>query len=307
MTTTTTTAEVLASARAALDSHEALMATVRASQINRKQLVRGLPSPPDQLLSLPPIPQRSPSPDSTPPSSPKLNPHLAKQLDQLKRNDLSPAKLARVAKYQNYIPEEETIRNDYSQQYVDSGEWPQNWVLGAELERRFEEYAFSQPSTTLCSLSFQRYPKQQKLLALKRAAVDAYASRPSFLPIAQLSSLHPCKFDVILIDPQYTEVTWEQLLELPIPALSADPSFIFLWVGHGSSDGLERGRELLAKWGFRRCEDIVWVKTNKTTNREPGVRTTRLIDVVLGVSDVELRRQIHHQLVDYSHARPSIV
>ena len=143
---TTATAEVLSSARAALDSHTALMATVRASQTNRKQVVRGLPSPldqPNQLLALPPIPQRSPSPESTPPSSPRLNPHLAKQLDQLKRNDLSAAKLARVAKYQNYVPEEETIRNDYSQQYVDSGEWPQNWVLGAELERRFEEYVFS--------------------------------------------------------------------------------------------------------------------------------------------------------------------
>ena len=272
--TATTTAEVLSSARAALDSHAALMTAVRTSQMNRKQVVRGLPSPPDQLLSLPPIPQRSPSPESPPPSSPELNPHLSKQLDQLKRNDLSPAKLARVAKYQNYSPEEETIRNDYSQQYVDSGEWPQNWVLGADLERRFEEYVFSQPSTTLCLWAPGRYPKQQKLLALKRAAVDVHGHRPVFLPMAQLSSLHPCKFDVILIDPQYTEVTWEQLLELPIPALSADPSFVFLWVGHGSSDGLERGRELLAKWGFRRCEDIVWVKTNKTTNRGPGVRKT---------------------------------
>ena len=51
-----------------------------------------------------------------------------------------PAKKARCARYQNYIPEEETIRNDYSQRYVDGGEWPQNWVVGAEMERRFEEY-----------------------------------------------------------------------------------------------------------------------------------------------------------------------
>lgn len=151
MATATATTEVLASARAALDSHAALVATVRASQANRKQVVRSLPSPPDQLVSLPPIPQRSPSPDSTPPSSPSLNSHLAKQLDQLKRNDLLPTKLARVAKYQNYVPEEETIRNDYSQQYVDSGEWPQNWVLGAELERRFEEFVCSRPNTTRCS------------------------------------------------------------------------------------------------------------------------------------------------------------
>jgi hypothetical protein len=27
--------------------------------------------------------------------------------------------------------------------------------------------------------------------------------------------------------------------------------------------GLEEGRLALRKWGFRRCEDIVWAKTNK--------------------------------------------
>lgn len=32
----------------------------------------------------------------------------------------------------------------------------------------------------------------------------------------------------------------------------------------------------MAKWGFRRCEDIVWVKTNQTTNRGPGVRRFHL-------------------------------
>ena len=34
-----------------------------------------------------------------------------------------------------------------------------------------------------------------------------------------------------------------------------------------SQEGLERGREVLAKWGSRRCEDVVWIKTNKTTNK----------------------------------------
>jgi len=55
------------------------------------------------------------------------------------RADLPLAKKARVAKYQNYVPEEETIRNDYNQRYVDGGEWPQNWVQGADPARRFEE------------------------------------------------------------------------------------------------------------------------------------------------------------------------
>ena len=117
-----------------------------------------------------------------------------------------------------------------------------------------------------------RYPKQQRLLALKKASVAALALPPTYLPFSELSSLQPSKFDVILIDPPFSSsFTWDDLQELPIPALSADPSFLLVWVGSGAGEGLERGREVMARWGFRRCEDIVWVKTNKTTNRGPGV------------------------------------
>jgi mRNA m6A methyltransferase non-catalytic subunit len=89
-----------------------------------------------------------------------------------------------------------------------------------------------------------------------------------------MRSLPPCKFDVILIDPPFSSsFTWDVLQDLPIPTLAADPSFVFLWVGSGVGEGLERGREVLAKWGYRRCEDVVWVKTNKVTNLGPGVST----------------------------------
>ncbi|KIM81933.1 hypothetical protein PILCRDRAFT_29225, partial [Piloderma croceum F 1598] len=170
------------------------------------------------------------------------------------RSDLPPVKRARVARYASYVPEEETIRNDYSQRYVDGGEWPQNWVLGAEPEHRFEEY-----------------PKQQRLLALKKASVNAHSLPPSYLPLSSLSTLHPCKFDVILIDPPFSSsFTWDHLQALPVPALAADPSFVFMWVGSGAGEGLERGREVLGKWGYRRCEDVVWVKTNRDNNRGPG-------------------------------------
>lgn len=94
---------------------------------------------------------------------------------------------------------------------------------------------------------------------------------PTYLPYTQLSTLNPTKFDVILLDPPYSSsFTWDNLQELPIPSLAADPSFVFLWVGSGAGEGLERGREILAKWGYRRCEDVVWVKTNKTKNHGPG-------------------------------------
>lgn len=117
-----------------------------------------------------------------------------------------------------------------------------------------------------------RYPKQQRLLSLKKTSVNTHCLPPSYLPLADMSSLQPSKFDVILLDPPFSSsFTWDHLQELPIPTLAGDPSFVFIWVGSGAGEGLERGREVLAKWGYRRCEDVVWVKTNKTSNKGPGV------------------------------------
>ncbi|KAJ3410072.1 N6-adenosine-methyltransferase subunit mettl14 [Chytridiales sp. JEL 0842] len=56
--------------------------------------------------------------------------------------------------------------------------------------------------------------------------------------------------------------SWDDIASLKIEEIAAVPSFVFLWTG--DSIGLERGREILAKWGYRRAEDIVWIKTNKT-------------------------------------------
>ncbi|PCH43013.1 MT-A70-domain-containing protein [Wolfiporia cocos MD-104 SS10] len=241
--------ECLASANELLAAHSALISRVRANQRNHRRQLRALHSPPHNILKLPLIPSPSPSPPPSRPASPLIVPQ-----PRPVRQDLPPAKRARVARYANYVPEEETIRNDYSQRYVDGGEWPQDWVLGADPEHRFEEY-----------------PKQQRLLALKKASVAAHSLPPTYLPYSELSSLHPSKFDVILIDPPFSSsFTWDDLQELPIPVLAADPSFVLMWVGSGAGEGLERGREVMARWGFRRCEDIVWVKTNHTSNRGPG-------------------------------------
>lgn len=49
-------------------------------------------------------------------------------------------------------------------------------------------------------------------------------------------------------------------MELDVGEVAAPRSFIFLWCG--SSDGLDLGRVCLRRWGFRRCEDICWIKTN---------------------------------------------
>ena len=129
----TSTVQVIAQANELLAAHASLILRVRSSQQNHRRQLHSLQPPPKQLLSLPLIPSPSPSPtlDDSAPSSPGVQPSP--------RQDLPPAKRARVVRYHNYVPEEETIRNDYSQRYVDGGEWPQSWVLGAEPECRFEE------------------------------------------------------------------------------------------------------------------------------------------------------------------------
>jgi len=110
---------------------------------------------------------------------------------------------------------------------------------------------------------------------LKAEHVNQNAHLPLLLPLVDtstnslMSSISPSRFDVILLRPLGT---WEETAELPIRNLSADPSFVFLWVGKGDDEGLEKGRECFAKWGFRRAEDIVWVKTNKNGRDVDGVK-----------------------------------
>lgn len=150
--------------------------------------------------------------------------------------------------------------NDYCQHYVDTGQRPQNFIRDYELHDRFEEY-----------------PKLKELIKLKNELIAQTATPPMYLKcdLMQSGSLNQldCKFDVILIDPPLEEYqrtqgvtktkfwTWDDVMRLEIEEVAASRSFIFLWCG--SSDGLDLGRQCLRKWGFRRCEDICWIKTNK--------------------------------------------
>mgnify|MGYP003729599675 CR=1 FL=1 len=150
--------------------------------------------------------------------------------------------------------------NDYCQHYVDTGQRPQNFIRDFELHDRFEEY-----------------PKLKELIRLKDELIAQTATPPMYLKCdlhqsGQLRRLD-CKFDVILIDPPLEEYqrtqgvtktkfwSWDSLMQLDIEEIAAPRSFVFLWCG--SSDGLDLGRQCLRKWGFRRCEDICWIKTNK--------------------------------------------
>lgn len=93
-----------------------------------------------------------------------------------------------------------------------------------------------------------------------------------------LNALLGSEFDVILIEPPLHEYqlankvyfdryyTWDEIKAIDVGSITSSRSFIFLWCG--SADGLDKGRECLKKWGFRRCEDICWIKTNKKSKTQ---------------------------------------
>ncbi|KAG2537779.1 hypothetical protein PVAP13_9NG334900 [Panicum virgatum] len=162
-------------------------------------------------------------------------------------------------------------QNDYSQNFVDTGLRPQNFIRELELTSVVEDY-----------------PKLRELIQRKDEIVANSASAPMYYKCdLKEHVLSPdffgTKFDVILVDPPWEEYvhrapgvtdhieywTAEEIMNLKIEAIADMPSFIFLWVGDGI--GLEQGRQCLKKWGFRRCEDVCWVKTNKK-NATPGLR-----------------------------------
>uniref|UniRef100_A0A3P8VPF6 N(6)-adenosine-methyltransferase non-catalytic subunit METTL14 n=1 Tax=Cynoglossus semilaevis TaxID=244447 RepID=A0A3P8VPF6_CYNSE len=150
--------------------------------------------------------------------------------------------------------------NDYCQHFVDTGHRPQNFIRDVGLADRFEEY-----------------PKLRELIRLKDELISTTNTPPMYLQADpehfDLQDLK-CKFDVILLEPPLEEYyresgishtercwTWDDIMRLEIEEISALRSFVFLWCGSG--EGLDLGRMCLRKWGFRRCEDICWIKTNK--------------------------------------------
>ncbi|KAJ8023053.1 N6-adenosine-methyltransferase non-catalytic subunit [Holothuria leucospilota] len=150
--------------------------------------------------------------------------------------------------------------NDYCQHFVNTGQRPQNFIRDVGMGDRFEEY-----------------PKLKELIRLKDQLIASTNTPPMYLKCDldsfELSELDQ-QFDVILIDPPLEEYrhrpgvvanqtfwSWEEIMRLDIPAVAAHRSFLFMWVG-STADGLHHGRQCLRDWGFRRCEDICWIKTN---------------------------------------------
>lgn len=75
------------------------------------------------------------------------------------------------------------------------------------------------------------------------------------------------KCAVVMADPPwdihmelpYGTMGDDEMRRLDIPSLQ-DEGFIFLWV---TGRAMELGRECLELWGYKRCDEIIWVKTNQ--------------------------------------------
>ncbi|WWD17063.1 hypothetical protein CI109_101500 [Kwoniella shandongensis] len=238
----------------ALVEHRAFLSTILDRQASRRKLID-----PETIFPLPPpISGRPPPGDDL---STISHNNVDNGGSESSNSVAGPSKTKMMVV--NYVKEEETIRNDYSEWYGVSGEFGSNYVMGARDQEICEEY-----------------PALKKLMTLKSQLVETTSHPPLYLhlsipsPPTILSSLSPARFDVILINPfaafpsSSSAGIWESTASLQIRQLSSDPGFVFLWVGKGDEDGLERGRECFAKWGFRRAEDIVWVKTNKASQTE---------------------------------------
>merc|ERR1719379_1020391 len=161
------------------------------------------------------------------------------------------------------VSERFLMRNDYCQTFVDTGLRAQNFIRDLDYPSRYSEY-----------------PKIERLIKLKddilaKRATPGMSLRCN-LKDFDLSALGT-KFDVILLDPPWEEYqtrvcgmyvpdedltpwTMDELRALKVGEAADREAFCFLWCG---ATHLENGRELLKRWGFRRVEDICWVKTNR--------------------------------------------
>jgi len=208
--------------------------------------------------------------------------------DQIDMNELINGLIYSKVYEDKRIGTANTAMNDYSQHFVDTQQRPQNFIRELPHHERLKEY-----------------PKLRKLMQSKNEALRkiSVTTPPLFIntdlhsfDLAQLRT----KFDVILVDPPWrfyvdrcpasakngkrTPWTFEEMSNLRIQEIAENPSFLFLWCCSGSS--LNEGRLLLKRWGYKRCEVIVWLKTNKKSQ----------IQVSL---DTEVERECGHKLHEY--------
>jgi mRNA (2'-O-methyladenosine-N6-)-methyltransferase len=66
--------------------------------------------------------------------------------------------------------------------------------------------------------------------------------------------------DFPIVQLPYLLLTDDDLRRLPIPSLQPTWGLLALWV---TGRAMELARELFALWGYRRVDEVVWVKTGQ--------------------------------------------
>jgi len=85
----------------------------------------------------------------------------------------------------------------------------------------------------------------------------------------------------------YGTMTDDEMRQMPIPSLQPDWGILCLWV---TGRAMELGRELFQQWGYRRVDELVWVKVSQLGRLIRTGRTGHWLKYVLLLfSDFALR------------------
>ncbi|OEH80091.1 hypothetical protein cyc_07550 [Cyclospora cayetanensis] len=224
---------------------------------------------------------------------------------------------------------------DYAQHFVDTGERPQNFIRDVEPEKRFNAYFRLKELMELKRqvIRARATPAQCIRRAFLRSALvcvprqarhcvdghfDVILVDPPWAEYAERSvgaqrpteDLRPWTVqDIMAAKGPFVCVFAAVPLQLPIEQIAESQSFCFLWCG---VKHLEEARDVLSKvdrvshapasdvwpqWGFRRCEDICWVKSNKGAALRLEAQKSPAPHAVLRDESSFLQRTTEHCLV----------
>ena len=140
---------------------------------------------------------------------------------------------------------------------------PQDYVMDISEDDRF---------------MFGSYPKLKQLLEAKTKLIKERNHPPivyNTQSMRRVDLMQFEKFDVMVLKlPLETWNLDELQNSIRMDLLADAPSFIVLGCG-GTTKGLQMGRKLIKEWGFRRAEDIIWLRKshpNGQTNEEPALK-----------------------------------
>jgi len=161
---------------------------------------------------------------------------------------------------------------DLNELFTETGELPTNFVVQSDIDL---------------------FPKIKKLRDLKTHVIENNRLHAPLhicgdLRLMDLYGTVQTQFETILIDPPWYEYyartggfppacahneqtapwwSFEEIRNLRIEDIGASPGFCFIWCGNKH---VEQATACLLKWGYRRIEDICWLKTNdEKTNGLP--------------------------------------